>query len=71
MELIKNDKTVLSGLLSFVFYSISDEIVAFNSVFSRIWQFLIGNMKQLIFHKILFLRNDCVPYHRQKTISDN
>ncbi|CAB3409443.1 unnamed protein product [Caenorhabditis bovis] len=30
------------GLASFTFYSISNESVSFNSVFARIWQFVIG-----------------------------
>ncbi|CAB3409543.1 unnamed protein product [Caenorhabditis bovis] len=30
------------GSISFVYYTISDDSVSFNSVFARIWQFLIG-----------------------------
>uniref|UniRef100_A0A1I7U2Y9 Pecanex-like protein n=1 Tax=Caenorhabditis tropicalis TaxID=1561998 RepID=A0A1I7U2Y9_9PELO len=35
-------------MISFVFYSLSSPTVAFNSVFARIWQFLIGMIVYLL-----------------------
>ncbi|CAL2039390.1 unnamed protein product [Caenorhabditis brenneri] len=47
------------GAFSFIYFAISPELVAFNSVFARIWQFLIGMLAYFV------SKERCIPFERK------